>query len=151
MTTAATRLEQLIEPAIIALGYEMVGVEYLSQGRHSVLRIFIDRVGGIDVEGCAEVSHQVSAILDVEDPITGEYTLEVSSPGLERPLFKLKHYQAVVDEIISLRTRIPENGRKRFKGRLVSVDEERLVMEIDGQQYVIGLDNIDKANLVPQW
>ncbi len=151
MATATARLEQLIEPAISALNYELVGVEYLSQGRHSTLRIFIDHEDGVDVDACAEVSHQVSALLDVEDPITGEYTLEVSSPGLDRPLFKLKHYQAVVGEVISLRLRMPEDGRRKFKGPLKSVDEHQLVIEVDGQEYVLGFDNVEKANLVPQW
>lgn len=88
MARANARLEQMIRPAVDALGFELVGIEQLSQGRHSMLRIYIDHADGITVDHCAEVSRQVSAVLDVEDPIHGEYTLEVSSPGLERPYLR---------------------------------------------------------------
>jgi ribosome maturation factor RimP len=144
-------LQAIIEPAVTALGYELVGIEYMSQGKHSVLRIYIDHENGISVDDCADVSHQVSAVLDVEDPITGLYTLEVSSPGLDRPLFSEAHYQRYFGQLAEIRLRSPLEGRRRFKGRLQSVQDGQVMIEVDGVEYSIALDNIEKANLVHEW
>ena len=144
-------LEQIVEPAVEALGFELLGIEYMSQGKHSMLRIFIDSANGINVDNCADVSRQVSAILDVEDPISGEYTLEVSSPGIDRPLFKPEHFAQVVNEIIAVRLSVPVNGRRKFKGELTEATDNGIVIEVDGDPYEIGFNEIDKAHLVAKW
>jgi len=148
-----TILEELVRPVVEGLGFEFWGMEYLSQGKDSVLRIFIetDAEKGIDVEDCARVSRQVSSILDVEDPITGEYHLEVSSPGLDRPLFSLAQYQAYVGSIVSLRLRVPFDGRRKFKGQLVGVENDDIVVRVDQEEYLLPIDLIDKGNIVPQF
>jgi len=151
MVQANKQLQAIIEPAVTALGYELVGIELLSQGKHSVLRVYIDHEEGISVDDCADVSHQVSAVLDVEDPITGLYTLEVSSPGLDRPLFTEAHYQRYTGQQAEIRLRSPLEGRRKFKGRLQSVQDGQVVIEVDGVEYSLSLDNIEKANLVHEW
>ncbi|MFB1000416.1 MAG: ribosome maturation factor RimP, partial [Colwellia sp.] len=117
-------------------------------GNNSVLRLFIDHENGIDVDDCAEVSRQVGAILDVEDPIGSEFNLEVSSPGLDRPLFDKPHYEAVIGEIIEVKLSIPLNGRRKFKGRLAAVENDTLVVTVDSEDYELVLGNIVKGNLV---
>jgi ribosome maturation factor RimP len=145
------QLQAIIAPAIEALGFELLGIEYLAQGRHSLLRLYIDSESGIDVDDCATVSHQVSAVLDVEDPIHGEYTLEVSSPGLDRPLFSLEHYQRFLGEMVKLRLHMAVEGRRKFTGLLKAAEGDEICVEVDGEEYHIPIDNIEKANLVPQW
>ena len=95
------RLSEMLNPAVEALGFELLGVEFVRAGKHSILRVYIDHENGINVDDCADVSHQVSAVLDVEDPINTEYNLEVSSPGMDRPLFKAAHYAQVVGETVA--------------------------------------------------
>ncbi len=152
MAQANERLYSIIAPAVEAIGVELLGIEYMSQGRHSVLRIYIDSEAGITVDNCADVSHQVSAVLDVEDPIRGEYTLEVSSPGTDRPLFNAEHYRRVVGEEIQVRLHAPLEGRRKFKGELKGIDEDgRITIEVDGTEYTLPLADVDKANLVPRW
>lgn len=151
MSTIDNRLTEMLEPAVEAAGFELVGIEYIRAGKHSILRIFIDHENGIDVDACAEVSHQVSAVLDVEDPITTEYNLEVSSPGMDRPLFKAKHYSEHTGEMVTLQTVMPTDGRRNFKGEIVGVDGEMVTVKVDGQDYTIALANVKKANIVPQF
>jgi len=134
-----------------ALGYELLGIEHLAQGRHSVLRLYIDSPDGIGVEDCERVSHQVSGVLEVEDPIKGQYTLEVSSPGVDRPLFKPAHYERFVGEVVSVRLARPLGDRRRFKGRLLALRDGAVVIEQDGVEVALPLEDIDKAHLVPQW
>lgn len=143
------KLTQMLTPAAESLGFEMVGVEFVRAGKHSILRLFIDHPDGISVENCADVSQQASAILDVEDPINTEYNLEVSSPGMDRPLFKAAHYAAIVGQMVSVRLRMPLNDRRNFKGTLVSCDNDNIVVEVDGQSYTLAVMNIEKGNLVP--
>ncbi len=151
MAQANKQLLDIIEPAVTALSYELVGVEYIAQGKHSVLRIYIDSEAGITVDDCAAVSHQVSAVLDVEDPISGVYTLEVSSPGLDRPLFTEAHYERYLGEQAEIRLRSPLDGRRKFKGRLQSVKDGQVEIEVDGESYTIDIDNVEKAHLVHEW
>lgn len=151
MEQRADRVQALIEPGISAMGYELLGVEYLSQGRHSVLRIYIDHVDGIGVEDCQAVSRQISGVLDVEDPIQGQYNLEVSSPGLERPLFSLAQYARFVGENVAIRLGAPLDGRRKFSGRLKAVENEEVVIEQDGEEFVIPYASIDKGHLRPEW
>jgi ribosome maturation factor RimP len=144
------KLTEMLRPAVEETGKTLLGVEYVSAGNHSILRLFIesDSETGVDVDDCAEVSHQVGAILDVEDPISSEYSLEVSSPGLDRPLFELAHFQAVIGETINVRLGIPLNGRRKFKGILETIENDTLIVSLDGQDYELMMSNVDKANLV---
>lgn len=120
-------------------------------GKHSTLRIYIDHPDGIGVDDCADVSHQVSAVLDVEDPINTEYNLEVSSPGMDRPLFKAAHYESVLGETVSIRLRIPQDNRRNFKGQILRVENGMLTIKVDNEEFELSVDNIDKGNLVPQF
>ncbi|MEP1743027.1 MAG: ribosome maturation factor RimP [Kangiellaceae bacterium] len=142
-------LTELLKPAAEALGYEFLGVEFVGQGVHSVLRIYIDHEDGITVDDCTKVSHQASGILEVEDPINTQYTLEVSSPGMDRPLFTLAHFEKVVGQEISMRCHLGVNGRRKFKGVLSQVDENQLVIIVDNQDYTVDFQDVDKANVVP--
>ncbi len=142
------KLTEMLRPSVEQVGKELLGVEFISAGKDSVLRLFIDHENGIDVDDCAEVSRQVGAILDVEDPISTEYNLEVSSPGLDRPLFDLAHFEAVIGETINVKLSIPLNGRRKFKGELEAVENDTLIVVVDGQDYELAHSNIDKANLV---
>ncbi len=144
-------LSALVAPAVAACGFELWGLEFFQQGRHSVLRIFIENTNeevGVTVEHCSEVSHQVSAILDVEDPIAGEYTLEVSSPGWDRLLFRPDQYARYVGEEVQVRLTGPVAGRRRWKGRVVSADDRSLVLHAEGQDVTIPMLSIDKGNVV---
>lgn len=151
MSNQSEQLQQLIEPVVTALGCELWGIERLSQGKNALVRIYIDKTDGIGVEDCERVSRQVSSLFDVEDPIAGEYTLEVSSPGMDRPLYTLAQYQAFVGEDISLQLRFPYEGRRKFKGRLKGVEESDVVIEVDDHEYLFPFDSIEKANIVPRF
>ena len=142
------KLTDMLRPAVEETGKELLGVEFVSAGNNSVLRLFIDHENGIDVDDCAEVSRQVGAILDVEDPISSEYNLEVSSPGVDRPLFELSHFQQVIGETINVKLSMPLNGRRKFKGILAAIENDTLIIEVDGIDYELVINNVDKANLV---
>lgn len=143
------KLDDIIDPIVTALGYDYVGCEYTSSGRKSLLRIYIERSEGVTIDDCALVSRQVSAVLDVENPIYGEYHLEVSSPGIERPLFKLEHFQRFIGQPIRLRMGQPQEGQRNFKGKLEKVDETTLVLSDDNCKLItLPFRDIEKANLV---
>ena len=114
MARITDKIEALINPVIVDMGYELVGIEYVASGKHSTLRIYIDSENGIGVDDCETVSRQISAIFDVEDPIASQYNLEVSSPGIERPLFHIGHYQRFLGHDIKLRLVRPINGQRKF-------------------------------------
>ncbi len=145
------KIEAMIKPSIEALGFELWGLEYLPAGNHSILRIYLDKPAGITVDDCAEASHQISAILEVEDPISNAYRLEVSSPGLDRQLFKSEQYPTYEGEEMQVRTGSPVMGRRKFKGKMLEVLPEAIVLEVDGEEYEIPFDEIEKANVVPQF
>ncbi|RDV24489.1 ribosome maturation factor RimP [Alteromonas aestuariivivens] len=149
MSKLEDKLTEMLEPAVEAEGFELVGVEFVRAGKHSILRVFIDHENGITVDNCADVSYQVSAILDVEDPISTEYNLEVSSPGMDRPLFKEHHYQSVIGEIVQVKLALPMDNRRNFKGRLLSCENGIISIEVDGQQFQLAVANIEKGNVVP--
>ncbi len=144
-------LEALIEPIVSSMDYELVGIEFLSQGRHSILRLYIDKEGGINVDDCSQVSGQVSAMLDVEDPIKGEYSLEVSSPGLDRPLFTLAQYERFKGQKCTIRTKMPVDGQRKFTGTIQSTTEDSVLLEVDGKLSTLSFNMIDKANIVPEF
>ena len=141
----------MLEPGARALGFEIVTVELIGQGPSTVLRIYIDGPEGVTVNDCAKVSDQVSAILDVEDPIPDRFTLEVSSPGLDRPLCKVSHFEAAIGQKIRLQTMVQIFGRRRFAGTLTAVTDEIVTLDIDGQTHEVPMDNILKARLVPDY
>lgn len=150
MAVQSRQLEDLLAPVVSSMGYEFVGLEYISQGRLSILRIYIDKQQGVDVDDCARVSHQLSAVLDVEDPIAGEYSLEVSSPGLDRPFFKLYQYEQFVGEEVKFKTSHPqmENGQRKFRGIIQGIDGENVIFLVDQKQLTVPFREIEKANLV---
>ncbi|WPC73637.1 ribosome maturation factor RimP [Vibrio porteresiae] len=151
MTGLERQLTELLEAPVEASGYELVGLEFVRAGQHSTLRIFIDHENGITVDDCAEVSHQVSAVLDVEDPISVVYNLEVSSPGLERPLFKAAHYEQFIGHEVSVVLKMAVGNRRKWKGVIDSVDGETVAITVDGQLEHFALSNIAKANLIPKF
>ena len=149
MSQLEQKLTEMLTAPVEALGFEMVGIEFVRAGKHSTMRVYIDHPDGITVDHCAEVSHQVSAVLDVEDPINTGYNLEVSSPGMERPLFKLQHYIDSVGEVVTLRLKMPMGDRRNFKGKLLSEADGMLTIEVDNQEFVLAFANIEKGNVVP--
>ncbi|MEL0660928.1 ribosome maturation factor RimP [Psychromonas arctica] len=151
MASLEERLTEMLAPSVEDLGYELVGVEYVRAGKHSTLRVYIDQEEGILVDDCAAVSRQVSAIMDVEDPITNEYTLEVSSPGMERPLFNAAQYAAFLGEEVKIQLRMPIQNRRRWKGVISSVDGEIISVSVEGKEERFALSNIQKANIVPKF
>jgi ribosome maturation factor RimP len=150
----SSKLEQLqamLAPVVESLGYECWGVEFISQGRHSLLRVYIDHANGILVDDCEVVSRQVSAVLDVEDPISSEYTLEVSSPGMDRPLFTLEQFAKHVGEQVKIKLRSPFDGRRNFQGLLRGVEDQDVVVLVDDHEFLLPIDLIDKANIIPRF
>ena len=142
-------LKKLLEPTIEGLGYELTDLEVRLGGKGGLVRLTIDKSDGIDLEDCEKVSHAVSALLDVEDPVAGNYSLEVSSPGLDRKLTKAEHFQRFEGETLKVSMRFPIEGRRRFRGTLVSSNEENIVVEVDGESHSLPLVMIDTARLVP--
>ncbi len=151
MQADMTDLRGLLEPSIESLGYELLLLEQTHNEKDAVLRVYIDAPGGILLEDCEQVSRQISLILDLEDPIRGAYALEVSSPGADRPLVKPEHFTRVLNQEIRILTRDYILGRRRFKGRLITVEDEQLVIEVDGEEYDIPLEGIETARLVPNF
>nr|WP_281376045.1 ribosome maturation factor RimP [Halomonas cerina] len=144
-------MHALIEPVVSTMGFELWGIDHLSQGKHSRLVIYIDHPDGVNVEDCADVSRQVSAVLDVEDPIAGEYRLEVSSPGMDRPLYTLDQFSRYAGHTISLRLRVPFDGRRKFQGLLAGVESDEVLLQLDGEEYCFPIESIDQARIVPQF
>lgn len=150
LATLEQKLTELISAPVEALGFELVGIEFI-RGRQSTLRIYIDSENGISVDDCADVSHQVSAVLDVEDPITAAYNLEVSSPGLDRPLFTAAHYERFIGEEVSLTLRMGVQNRRRWVGIIKGVEGETVTLNVEGKDEMFALSNIQKANIIPHF
>lgn len=152
MHKASDKLVELVRKVVEPMGYELVGVEHVTgQGRAGLLRVYIDKEEGITLDDCEKVSHQLSGTLDVEDPIAGEYSLEISSPGLDRPLFELSQYERFVGQKVSIRLTHNLEGRRRFKGVLKGIEGGDVLIEMDGETYVLPFDLIDTARLVPEF
>lgn len=151
MSSKLEQLQALLAPVVEALGYECWGIEFLSQGRHSLLRVYIDHANGILIDDCEKVSRQISGVLDVEDPISNEYTLEVSSPGMDRPLFTLDQFARNAGEQVKIRLRSPFEGRRNFQGLLRGVEDQDVVVLADDHEYLLPIDLIDKANIIPRF
>lgn len=159
MTDKSTDIAQLLSPTVESMGLELLGVEYLPSPGGAVLRLYIDRPGadpsaegqGVGIEDCEAVSREVSAQLDVADPISGNYTLEVSSPGVDRLLFTPAHFARFLGEQAKVGLKLPQDGRRRLTGRIVSVEGDTVTFDVDGQPLAVAAGNIDKARLVPDW
>ncbi len=151
MATLEQRLTELLDAPVVALGFELWGIEFIRAGKHSTLRVYIDHANGISVDDCAEVSHQVSALLDVEDPITTEYYLEVSSPGMDRPLLKPAHFARYIGDVAAVTLRMAVNNRRKYKGIIKQVEGEMITLTVDGRDEILAFANIQQANLIPNF
>lgn len=152
MQSAPPQLSAMIRGAVEGLGYELVGVEYLPRPKAGhLLRIYIDSADGVGLDDCEKVSHQVSGVLDVEDPIASEYALEVSSPGLDRPLFEKAHFERFTGHVARVKLKVALDGRSNFKGQILGVEGEELLLELDGEPVRLPLAQIGAARLVPEF
>lgn len=140
----------MIAPAVETLGFELVACEIHPQGKRVILRVFIDSEQGIKIEDCEKVSRQISAMLDVEDPLLGKYDLEVSSPGADRPLVLNEHFQRFVGHRVKIKLRQPQNDRRNYTGVLQAVTKDSISVVVDGDTFVLPFLEIEKANLVPE-
>ena len=148
MARQATKtVKELVRSVAEGLGYEMVGVEYLDARGGALLRVYIDSPNGITVDDCGEVSRQLGAVMDVEDPIPGNYTLEISSPGTDRPLFELSDYEKFVGQTVKIRMRSDQEGRKRFKGVILGLEQNDIILEMEEGQVNLPFDMVDSARL----
>jgi ribosome maturation factor RimP len=151
MSLTREQLLGLLEPAVEALGYELSDVEMNLEHGRGLIRLFIDRDDGITLEDCAKVSHQVSGLLDVEDPIAGDYNLEVSSPGADRKLVKPEHFDRFAGSMVKVRLKRLVDGRRRLKGQLLGRDGERIQVRLDGKDVSVAMTEIEVARVVPDW
>ena len=163
MADKATQIAKLLEPTVQSLGLELLGIEYLPAPGGATLRLYIDLPAGegdgerhVGIEHCEAVSREVSAQLDVEDPISGNYTLEVSSPGVDRPLFTAAQFARFTGEQAKVTLKLPQDGRRRLQGRILKVEAETVHVEVEGpggiaQEIAFGVGNVEKARLVPDW
>ena len=145
-------LTQIFEPVVESMGYELVGVEFNAGNGHGTLRVYIDREQGVNIEDCASISHQLSGLLDVAEPIKQAYDLEISSPGIDRPLFKLADFERFIGKTAKIKLLVGVQGRKNFKGRLQGVTDAQLInIEVDGEQFDLPYSDIARANLVGEF
>lgn len=151
MATLEQNLQEMLQGAVEDLGCELWGIECQRSGRFMTVRLFIDKEGGVTVDDCADVSRQVSAILDVEDPIADKYNLEVSSPGLDRPLFTLQQFERYIGQDIAVHLRIPVMERRKWQGKLERIENDMVILIVDGQEQVLVFGNIQKANVVAKF
>jgi len=150
MASRVSVLTDLIEPVLTAMGYQLWGIEYLGQGKHSILRVYLEKDGGVYIEDCAEASRQISSLLDVEDPIKSEYTLEVSSPGLDRMLFSLDQFQQYAGYHAKLRLTETFEGQRNFTGQIKAVENDEVVLIIGDEEFTLPYELIEKANIISQ-
>jgi ribosome maturation factor RimP len=143
------RLIALIEPLLGQLGYELVELEFAPAHGRGLLRIFIDKPEGVGLDDCERVSREVSALLDVEDPIPTAYALEVSSPGDDRVLRKRAHFERFVGARVHVELAAPREGRRRYTGKLISVEDEGVALEVDRERVQMRFEEIGKARLAP--
>ncbi len=149
MASVQETLHKLIAPVVESLGCELWGLEYLTQGRQATLRIFIEKDEGVALEDCEKVSRQVSSVMDVEDPISSHYTLEVSSPGMDRPLFTLEHFKRSVGEKVLVKLSRKFEDRKKITGVIAGTENDEVILRVDEEEYLLPIELIEKANIVP--
>lgn len=143
----AQRVEQILKPLLDERGMELVDIDFKSEGKSRLLRVFIDKEGGITVDDCADISRELSAVLDVNEIINSSYRLEISSPGLRRPLKKPADFLRFTGKKVKIRTFSPVSDRKTFVGELLGIEEGQVFVEVDGVKYTIPSEKISKANL----
>lgn len=148
MQRASPAMAAVVEPVVTGLGYEFVGAEFGQTENGQTLRIYIDRPDGVDVDDCATVSRQVDAALDVDDVVPGAYLLEVSSPGVDRPLFDERQFAAQIGEEVRVRLLGGVDGRRNFKGRLLAVEDGTATVEVDGTDHALPLADVEQAYLI---
>lgn len=146
-----SKLTDMLTAPVEALGYKLWGIDYVQAGKHSTVRVYIDSDNGISIDDCAEASRQISAVMDVEDPIVNEYTLEVSSPGVDRPLFTVEQYGMYIGEEVKVLLNMPVNGSRKLKGAVTKVEGQMLSLQVDGKDTLVALDNIRKGNLIAKF
>ena len=152
MRKVPNNIEEMVSGVVESLGFELWGIELLPRQKSGqLLRIYIDAENGIDVSACEAVSRQMSAVLDVEDPIHGEYTLEVSSPGMDRPLFTESQFSRHVDSDVRIKMHAGVSGRKNYRGTLQAVSDGQVQLLVDGEAVSLSLDQIDTARVVPNF
>lgn len=157
MTDKADDIAALLSPTVASMGLELLGIEYLPAPGGATVRLYIDmpqaegETRAVGIEECEAVSREVSARLDVEDPISGNYTLEVSSPGIDRPLFGAAQFARFVGESAKVTLKLPQDGRRRLQGAILRVDGDTVVFDVDGAEFAAAAANIEKARLVPDW
>jgi len=151
MTKKEQELEMLLTPTVSAMGLRVWGIEYLGQGKRSTLRLYIDSDAGVTIEDCERVSKQVSELLDVEDVLPTSYTLEVSSPGLDRLLFKPEQFAESIGETVDVRLNYPFEGRRRVVGALTGLENDEVLVQAEDSQYLIPLSNVQRARIVPRF
>jgi ribosome maturation factor RimP len=149
-------IEKLIQPVIEGMGFDYWGCELHSSGKYTILRVYIDALEtsekkGVSIDDCASVSNQLSALLDVENPIAGNYSLEVSSPGMDRSFFKLEHYKKYIGSLIKVTLLKPVGDRRNYSGNISAVDDGVISLLVDNETFAIPFSNIAKANLVPNF
>ncbi len=148
MKRSESAITELIEPTVLAMGLQLWGIDLSQRGKYSILRIYIEREEGVTITDCEKVSRQVSAILDMEDPIAGEYTLEVSSPGLDRPLFTSEQFGRFIGSDVKVRLHHPVDGRRKLNGSIENVSGDEIVLSVDGEGFRLQHTDIEKANVV---
>jgi ribosome maturation factor RimP len=153
MRSSPDNLTHLIQRVVEPMGYELVGVELVSRQKASaLLRIYIDHENGIQMHDCSAVSRQISAMLDVEDPIPGQFNLEVSSPGLDRPLRKAEDFEKFAGEKVKIKMSMPTlEGQRNFTGKLLGLKDNEVMIKVDGETHYLQLGGIEKAHLAPQF
>ncbi|HEY2346262.1 MAG TPA: ribosome maturation factor RimP [Xanthomonadaceae bacterium] len=152
MSDRTTEIAALLAPTVASMQLELLGVEFAQSGAHALLRLYIDAPGRtVAIEDCEAVSREVSAVLDVNDPIASHYTLEVSSPGIDRPLFTAAQFARCVGEQVKLSLQIPVGGRRRVQGTILGVDGDEISLRVDETELKLQHTNIEKARLVPDW
>lgn len=151
MAQSLKHLWDLFEPVVNGMGYELIEIEYQPNPKYGVLRLFIDKESGIQVEDCSAVSRQISAVIDVEDPVSGKFNLEISSPGMDRPLRRAEDFQQFSGEVVKIKTSMAFEGQRNFKGILKGLEEDLVIVECDDKEVRLPITAIDKARLVPDF
>ncbi len=151
MRQAPEALYRLVGPVVESLGYELVGIELLPQPRGSLLRVYIDRPGGVTLDDCERVSHQLSGVFEVEEPVRGPYTLEISSPGFDRPLFRREDFERFAGRRVRIRMQVPRAGRRKYTGVIVGIEGDEVVLDEEGERHRLRYADMDQARLVPEY